>query len=86
MAGIQSNVVDALVDEIIYATTQDDLTAACKALDRVLWYGYYIIPNWYVGGHRLVYYNKFGIPETLPKYYNYMQLLTTWWQDEEKMN
>lgn len=85
LAGINSPVVDDLVEKIIYANTQDELTASCKALDRVLWYGFYIIPNWYVGGHRLVYYDKFYMPEQLPKYYNYMQLLMSWWMNDKNM-
>lgn len=78
-AGITSPVVDHLVEKIIYATTQEELTAACKALDRVLWYGYYLVPNWYADGHRLSYYEKFHQPDKLPLYYNYIQLLMTWW-------
>ena len=78
-AGIVSPVVDQLVEKIIYASTQDELTAACKALDRVLWYGYYLVPNWYLDGHRLSYYEKFQQPDKLPLYYNYLQLLMTWW-------
>jgi microcin C transport system substrate-binding protein len=82
-AGIASPVVDALVDKIIYATTQEELTTACKALDRVLWYGYYLVPNWYMNGHRLSYYEKFAQPEKLPLYYNYLQLLMTWYEKEK---
>ena len=82
-AGIQSPVVDDLVEKIIYPHTQDDLTAACKALDRVLWYGYYLVPNWYLDGHRLSYYDKFQQPQKLPLYYNYIQLLMTWWAKNE---
>ncbi len=82
-AGIQSPVVDGLVEKIIYAPSQDDLTAACKALDRVLWYGYYLVPNWYLDGHRLGYYKKFQQPQKLPLYYNYIQLLMTWWAKDE---
>jgi microcin C transport system substrate-binding protein len=79
LIGIKDTIVDQLVDKIIYATTQEELTAACKALDRVLWYGYYVVPNWYVARHRVSYWNKFNRPETLPLYYNPMQALMTWW-------
>ncbi|MEE4243121.1 MAG: extracellular solute-binding protein [Desulfopila sp.] len=82
IAGIKSPVVDALVEKIIYATTQEELTAATMALDRVLWYGFYVIPNWHVGVHRLAYYNTFKHPDVFPKYYNYFQLLMTWWYKE----
>jgi microcin C transport system substrate-binding protein len=79
LAGIKSPVVDSLVESIIYARTQEELTAACKALDRVLWYGYYVVPNWYLPYHRLAFRAKFRMPKQLPLYYNPYQLLNTWW-------
>ena len=79
LIGIKNPVVDQLVDRIIYATTQEELKAACKSLDRVLWYGYYVVPNWYVARHRVSYWNKFSRPENLPLYYNPTQALMTWW-------
>ncbi len=78
-AGIKSPAVDVLVDRIIYARTREELIAGCRALDRVLWYGYYLIPNWYLPVHRLSYQNKFSTPDILPLYYNPFQLLMTWW-------
>ncbi len=84
LAGIQSPVVDSLVDSIIYAEDQDDLTAACKALDRVLWYGYYVVPNWYLAYHRVAFAAKFKRPKILPLYYDPYRLLYTWWIDEKK--
>jgi len=79
LAGIKNPVVDAMVDRIIYAETQEELTAACKSLDRVLWYGYYVVPNWYLSKHRIAYRNIFARPECLPKYYTPFQELMTWW-------
>jgi microcin C transport system substrate-binding protein len=78
-AGIKDPVVDRLVDAIIYATTQEELITACRALDRVLWYGYYVVPNWYLASHRLAYASRFRQPATLPLYYSPDQLLMTWW-------
>ena len=82
LAGIKDPVVDAMVDKIIYAQTQEELTAACKALDRVLWYGYYLVPNWYMNGWRLAYRNIFKQPESLPLYFDPVQLLMTWWLND----
>jgi microcin C transport system substrate-binding protein len=79
LIGIKDSIVDQLVDRIIYAKTQEELAAACKALDRVLWYGYYVVPNWYVARHRVSFWNKFSRPEKLPLYYNPIQALMTWW-------
>lgn len=78
-AGINSAAVDFLVDKIIYAETRDELVTACRALDRVLWFGYYLVPNWYLAVHRLSYHDKFAMPSTLPLYYDPFQLLLTWW-------
>jgi len=83
LAGIKDPVIDTLVEKIVYAKTQDELTAACKALDRVLWYGYYMVPNWYLNVHRLAFHKKFKQPETLPLYYNHYQYLMTWWMDSK---
>ncbi len=78
-AGVKSEVVDALVDKIIYATSQEELTTACRALDRVLWYGYYVVPNWFAPAHRVVYWDKFKRPEKEPLYYAPFDALLTWW-------
>ncbi|MGE4561253.1 MAG: extracellular solute-binding protein, partial [Desulfobulbus sp.] len=82
--GIKNPVVDALVHTVIYAEDQDSLTTACRALDRVLWYGYYIVPNWYLANHRLAFAAKLRHPKTLPLYYSYDQWLDTWWTDNER--
>ena len=79
LAGIKDPAVDTLVDAIIYAQTQEELTTACRALDRVLWYGYYLVPNWYLANHRLAYKATLRQPKKLPLYYNYEQWLDTWW-------
>lgn len=79
--GIKNAAVDALVDAIIYADNQQALTTACRALDRVLWYGYYLVPNWYLANHRLAYAAKLNHPKTLPLYYGYDQWLDTWWSE-----
>lgn len=79
LIGIKDKVVDDLVDKIVYAVTQEELTAACKALDRVLWYGYYVVPNWFIPYHRVTYWNKFIKPATSPMYYSPMDALMTWW-------
>ena len=79
LIGLTDPVVDALVEKVIAARTTDELRAACRALDRVLWYGYHVVPNWYIDHHRIAYRNIFGQPRTLPLYYSPEQLLMTWW-------
>jgi len=82
-AGIRDKAIDALIDKVIYAATQEELTAACHALDRALWYGYYLVPNWYIDNHRIGYRNNFGQPAALPLFYSPYQLLWTWWRTAE---
>lgn len=82
--GLKSPVVDDLVDRIINAQTQPELSAACRALDRVLWYGYYVVPNWYLAYHRVAYWNRFVRPDKLPLYYLPRQELATWWVKQSK--
>jgi microcin C transport system substrate-binding protein len=79
LIGLQDPVVDDLVEKIVYADTQEELTAACMALDRTLWYGYYLVPNWFIPYHRVTYWNKFAKPATLPDYYAPLDALMTWW-------
>ncbi len=82
LAGVSDPAIDKLVDSIIYAETQEDLTVASMALDRVLWHNYYVIPNWYLNSHRLTYNAGFAQPDILPLYYNPYQFLMTWWKKE----
>lgn len=81
LAGIKHPVVDALVDKIIEATSRAELITACRALDRVLLHQEYLVPNWYINVHRIAYFNKFNIPQTLPLYYDpETWLLQSWSQ------
>ncbi len=84
LASVRDPVVDALVDQIVYAATSRELTTVCHALDRVLWYGYYVVPNWYLAYHRLAYASRFGQPEQLPLYYTPFQFLMTWWANSAR--
>ncbi len=81
--GVESPVVDALVEKIISAQDRKQLVTACRALDRVLLYGYYLVPNWYINTHRIAYWDKFERPDTLPLYYNPESwMISTWWLKE----
>ena len=80
LPGIINPVVDALVLAIIQAKDREEVVIASRALDRVLVTGEYLVPNWYINVHRIAYWNKFGIPETAPLYYDPITwLLKAWW-------
>ncbi|MDD9992033.1 MAG: extracellular solute-binding protein [Rhodospirillales bacterium] len=82
IAGIKDPVVDALMAEVAAATDRPSLIAAARALDRVLLWGHYMIPQWYKGAHHLVYWNKFDRPALKPRYAR--GIIDTWWVDREK--
>lgn len=81
-AGIKNPVVDALVDRIIFATDRADLVAATHALDRVLLWNFYVVPQYHRAVVWLAYWNKFGIPAKQPSYRGVDT--DSWWIDLDK--
>ena len=79
--GIRNPVVDALVENLISAPDRQSLVAHSRALDRVLRWQHYVIPNWHSSGSRVLYWNKFSRPEQTPRYGTSIDL---WWFDEAK--
>lgn len=82
LAGIADPVVDAMIDRVVTATSREELVTAARAADRVLRAGHYWVPQWYKGAHQIAFWDKFGWPETKPKYAR--GALETWWFDSEK--
>ena len=82
--GIKNDVIDALIEEVVKADSLEQLQVTTRALDRVLLWNYYVIPQFYVDKHRVAYWNRFGQPETAPKYISYggAGFPTGWWLDE----
>lgn len=66
--GVKNPAIDALVDKVIFAKDRDSLVTATRALDRVLLFNYYAVPQWHLKGGWLAYWNKFGMPEKQPAY------------------
>jgi microcin C transport system substrate-binding protein len=66
--GIKSPIIDELVEELIKAPDRASLIAHTRALDRVLQYGYYVIPQFHLGAFWVAYWDKFHRPEVAPKY------------------
>lgn len=86
LAGIQNPVVDELVGQIIAAPDRQELINRTRALDRVLLFNYFTIPQWHSDRHRVAYWNKFSRPAIAPKYdYNFDFNLLSRWIDNEKL-
>lgn len=81
-SGIRDPVVDDLVEHIVSARSRDELRTATRALDRVLMWGWYVVPNWYSGTVKLGYWDRFARPAVKPAYD--VGLIETWWIDQAK--
>ncbi|WP_419798081.1 MAG: extracellular solute-binding protein [Terasakiella sp.] len=82
--GISNDVVDELVELVVNAPNREELVMRTRALDRVLLWGHYVIPNWHLKSARILAWNKFGRPDTYPKYSPGYDAWTFWWLDKEK--
>ncbi|WP_343586999.1 extracellular solute-binding protein [Herbaspirillum sp.] len=83
--GLKDPVVDQLVQALVAAQTRAQLTAAARALDRVLLHKYLVVPHWYSSTHRIAYRNRFGIPKTAPLYYQAdPYVIGSWWEEKAR--
>jgi len=78
--GIKNEVADALIEQVIAAPSLEELQVTTRALDRVLLWSDHIVPQFYNAIFRLAYWNRFGQPETKPKYGT--GFLNSWWIDD----
>jgi microcin C transport system substrate-binding protein len=81
--GIKNPAVDALIERIIFAKDRAELVAATKALDRVLLWNQYVVPQFTYSKSRTARWDRFGRPEPLPKY-GAAAFPTIWWWDADK--
>ena len=82
LAGIADATVDALIEAILAAESREGLTAAARALDRVLRAGRWWVPHWYKASHAIAAWDVFGRPATKPRYDRAIE--STWWIDRAK--
>jgi microcin C transport system substrate-binding protein len=79
-AGVKSPVVDGLIEKALAAPDRESLLTALRALDRVIMWGRYIVPQWYKGEHNLAFWDRFGRPEAdKPPYHR--GVINSWWFD-----
>ena len=74
--GLKDPAIDQLVDGLINADSRQSLIAHTRALDRVLLWGHYVIPNWHIKTWRVAYWNRLQHPKITPQY---DIGLNTWW-------
>jgi microcin C transport system substrate-binding protein len=83
LIGIKNPAVDAMVNQVIFAKKRADLVAATKALDRVLLWNHYVVPQWAYGKVRSARWDRFSHPDPMPKY-GAAAFPTIWWWDAAK--
>ena len=83
LVGIKNPAIDALIERVIFTKDRDELVAATKALDRVLLWNHYVVPQWTYGKVRSARWDRFSRPPTLPKY-GLSAWPAIWWWDAQK--
>jgi microcin C transport system substrate-binding protein len=81
--GIKNPAVDALIDQVIFAKNREGLVAATRALDRVLLWNFFVVPQFTYPYSRYARWDRFSHAEPLPKY-GRSGLPSLWWYDAEK--
>jgi microcin C transport system substrate-binding protein len=81
--GVKNPAVDAMIDQIVFANNRAHLEAATRALDRILLWNHYVVPQWYYNNVRSARWDRFGHPDLMPKY-GTAAFPTVWWWDAQK--
>lgn len=81
MIGIKNPAIDYLVEQLIQAPNRKQLVLRTRALDRVLQWNHYVIPQYHINSYRVAYWDKFGYPAVHPKY---SLGFDTWWVKPDK--
>jgi microcin C transport system substrate-binding protein len=82
-AGVQNPVVDRLIEKVLAAGTEEEHAVACRALDRVLLWNYYMIDLGYQPGLRMAHWDRFGRPPERARFQT-ARFVHTWWFDAGK--
>jgi microcin C transport system substrate-binding protein len=80
LIGIKNPAVDTLIESLVRVTTREDLVAATRALDRVLLWNHYVVPQWTLGNVRTARWDRFAHPPRMPRY-GLAAFPTLWWWD-----
>ena len=81
--GIKNPAIDALIERVIFAQDRTELVAATRALDRVLLWNHYVVPQFTSDKSRTARWDRFNRQDPLPQY-GASAFPTIWWWDAEK--
>jgi microcin C transport system substrate-binding protein len=77
--GIKNPAVDTLIERVIYAKSRSELVAATRALDRVLLWNNYVVPQWTYPFQRTARWDRFSHPDKMPEYAAAAFPMIWWW-------
>jgi microcin C transport system substrate-binding protein len=77
--GMKNPAVDALIERVIFAKSRAELVAATRALDRVLLWNHYVVPQFTDDKVRAARWDRFGRPDPLPEYGGAAFPAVWWW-------
>lgn len=83
LPGIKNPAIDALIERIIFAKDRAELVASCKAMDRVLLWNFYVVPQFTYPFQRYARWDRFSHPDPLPQY-GVSGFPSLWWWDAAK--
>ncbi|MYD97706.1 MAG: ABC transporter substrate-binding protein [Gammaproteobacteria bacterium] len=87
ITAIRDPVVDQLVELAQRAPSMEVATTVCRALDRVLLWGFYHVPLNMPAEERFLYWDKFGRPDDSVAKYEYLvdglaRVIDSWWSND----
>ena len=94
--GVKSAAADAMIEAMNTARTLEQFRDATRALDRIVMWSYWQVPELYADYEPISYWNKFGMPAKTPLYFTAdlapdvdWQIpwpLVTWWSKDAAKN
>ncbi len=88
--GVKSKAIDHIIEAMARAPTLQDLRDAARAMDRVVMWSFWQIPDLWLASETLSYWNRFAQPKVMPPYFTADTLISgftehapwplwTWW-------
>ena len=95
--GVKSPAIDHIIEAMARAQTLEDLRDAARAMDRVVMWSFWQIPDLWASREPISYWNKFAQPKVMPPYFAADTLISgfvehapwplwTWWDKSLPLN
>jgi microcin C transport system substrate-binding protein len=82
LIGIKNPAIDKINEKLIFAEDRAELVAATRALDRILLWNHYLVPQWYAPMEWVAMWDMFRGPARMPTHAPATsRFLQVWWHD-----